>query len=184
MNDTELIAQVLKGNEHAFTFLVGKYQKLVLHMIVRMVKREEDVEDLCQEVFIKVFKNLKRFRGDAKLSTWIAKIAYNVALNHLRKEEKKMLSIEDAASEYVDFLPNEIPDKVFENKELKILIINEINNLPLHFRTIATLFYLEEFSYQEIEEITGIKQATLRSYLSRARAILKQKLIFVLRNEN
>ncbi len=180
MNDVELIAQIRKGNQHAFTFLIEKYKHLVLHMVVRIVKQDADVEDVCQEVFIKVFRNLERFEERSKLSTWIAKIAYNVALNHIRKEEKKLL----LSDEYPEPVFETLPDKIFEDKELKTKIINEINNLPLHFRTVATLFYLEEFSYQEIEEITGIKQTTLRSNLSRARVILKQKLIFVLKNES
>ncbi len=181
MNDVELIAQIQKGNEHAFTFLVRKYQKLVLHMVVRIVKQNADIEDVCQEVFIKVFKNLKQFKGESKLSTWIAKIAYNVALNHIRKDERKLLSVEDTAWEHTEPMVSELPDKLFENSELKAQIVREINELPLQYRTVATFFYLEQFSYLEIAEITGIKQATLRSYVSRARAILKEKLIFALK---
>ncbi len=182
MNDIELILQIKEGNQQAFTFLIEKHKRLVLHIIVRMVKQQTEIEDVCQEVFIRIYNNLHKFRGEAKLSTWIAKIAYNVALNHIRKEEKKLLSIEENILEYKEPVFDNLPDKIFENKELKKQIIKEINKLPLHYRTTATLFYLEEFSYQEIEEITEIKQTTLRSNLSRARAILKEKLIFALNN--
>lgn len=184
MNDATLITQILKGNQHAFTRLVEKHQKLVFHMIVRMIKQEEDVEDVCQEVFIKVFKNLKHFRGDAKLSTWIAKIAYNVGLNHLRKHDKALLVMSDDFLAYNQVAIDRLPDKILENDELKSLIFKEINDLPILYRTVATLYYLEELSYSEIAEITAIKQTTLRSYISRTRAILKQKLIFVLKDEN
>ncbi len=183
MEDRELIAQILKGNQHAFTFLVRKYEKLVLHMVVRVVKQETVIEDVCQEVFIKVYQNLKKFRGDAKLSTWIAKIAYNVSLNHLRKEEKEVLATYETLLDNSELKLERLPDKFLENKELKKRIVREIDALPVTFRTLATLFYLEEFSYEEIEKITGIKQVTIRSYLSRTRALLKQKLIFVLKDE-
>lgn len=89
MNDGELVQQVLNGNNNAFRFLVSKYQRLVLHIVGRMVQQNDQVEDICQEVFIKIFKTLKRFRGDSKLSTWIAKIAYNTAVTHIRKEKRR-----------------------------------------------------------------------------------------------
>ncbi len=184
MNDTELISKILNGDQQAFTFLIEKYQNLVLHMIVRMVNREEDIEDICQDVFIKVFRNLDKFRGDAKLSTWIAKIAYNVGITHVRKNERNVLNVTDDFLTHKEMVVDTIPDNILENKELKALIMKEINELPVTFRSIATLYYLEEFSYQDIEEITGIKQSTLRTYMLRARAILKEKLIFELKNGN
>ena len=68
-----------------FGFLVAKHQRLVVHIVGRIVQQQEDVEDVCQEVFIKVFRKIKYFRGDSRLSTWIAKVAYNTSISHLRK---------------------------------------------------------------------------------------------------
>lgn len=185
MDDIGLIKQILKGNNHAFTFLVKKYQKLVLHITVRMVDNKEDVEDICQEVFIKVFRNLETFRGQSKLSTWIASIAYRVALDYLKKQNKKTQLSNYKVPVYKEVVSENknIPDKILENKELGIIMEKEIEQLPLPYKTIVTLYHLQEFSYKEIEEITGIKMGTIKSYLSRARKILKEKLIFVLKSK-
>ncbi len=177
MDDQTLIQQILKGQHHAFLFLVNKYQNLVLHMVSRMVARQEDVEDICQEVFIKVFSKLKTFKHESKLSTWIASIAYRVCLNHLRKEERQKMYYTDTTA-YLHTLDNNMCDVSIniERKELKQCIVDEIEKLPIQYRTLITLYHLEEFSYKEIENITGIKIGTIKSYLARARAILKEKL--------
>lgn len=182
MSDAELIEQIQKGNTHSFTFLVERYQRLVLHIVARMLTREEDVEDICQDVFVAVFRNLGRFRNESKLSTWIAQIAYNTTLNYLKKIEKDIL-LYDSPDEYIMPTNEEkLPDKIIETKELKNTLLQEIEKLPIQYRTVVTLFHIEQFSYKEIEEITEIKIGTIKSYLSRARHILKERLIFVLKD--
>ena len=176
MNDAKLVEQILNGNTNAFRFLVAKHQRLVAHMVGRIVQRQEDVEDIAQEVFIKVYRQLKRFRGDAQLSTWIAKIAYNTSISHIRKQRKNVLSYDEQplliASEYYDE-PNQLQ---MEREEVKQYLLELIEELPLHYRTVLTLFHLEEFSYKEIEQITEMPEGTIKSYLSRARKLLKEKL--------
>jgi len=184
MNDGELVQQVLNGNNNAFRFLVSKYQRLVLHVVGRMVQQNDEVEDICQEVFIKVFKALKRFRGDSKLSTWIAKIAYNTAITHLRKQKRRG---EVSYSEKPALISAEkdtgLNQKIIEKEEAKKYLLQLIETLPANYRTVLTLFHLEEFSYKEIEEITGMPEGTIKSYLSRARNILKGKIEKVARLE-
>ena len=184
MEDAELVKQVLNGNNNAFRFLVSKYQKLVLHVVGRMVQQNDEVEDICQEVFIKVFKTLKRFRGESKLSTWIATIAYNTAITHIRKQTRRG---EVSYSEKPALIGKEIDSSLnqerFEKEEAKKYLLQMIESLPVHYRTVLTLFHLEEFSYKEIEEITGMPEGTIKSYLSRARKLLKGKIEKVARIE-
>lgn len=176
MSDAELVQQILSGNSNAFRFLVAKHQRLVLHVVGRIVQRHEDIEDICQEVFMKVYSKIGRFRGEAKLSTWIARIAYNTSISHLRKEDRDEFSYDEhpalVASE-TDESTNHIP---METAEINKFLMLKIEELPVHYRTVLTLFHLEEFSYREIEEITGMPEGTIKSYLSRARKILKEKL--------
>lgn len=183
MNDAKLVEQILNGNTNAFRFLVAKHQRLVAHMIGRIVQRQEDVEDIAQEVFMKVFRQLKRFRGDAQLSTWIAKIAYNTSISHIRKQRKDVLSYDEQplliASEYDDG-PNQLQ---MEREEAKQYLLELIEELPVHYRTVLTLFHLEEFSYKEIEQITEMPEGTIKSYLSRARKLLKEKIEKVVHQE-
>lgn len=177
MNEAELIEQILKGNMNAFTFLVSRYQKLVVHITGRLIQRQDELEDVCQEVFLKVFQNIGKYRNECKLSTWIATIAYNSSINYLRKYKKgDMVSSEDLLS-----MPVISDSKAmdFERMDLHQYIRNQIELLPVQYRTVLTLFHLEEFSYQEIEQITGMPEGTVKSYLFRAKALLKEKLKFV-----
>ena len=177
MNDAELINQVLNGNMNAFTFLVNHYQKLVVHITGRLIQRQDELEDVCQEVFLKVYQNLGKYRNECKLSTWIATIAYNTSINYLRKFKKgDMISSEEMLTMPVI---SDAKALDFERIDLHQYIRSQIELLPVQYRTVLTLFHLEEFSYQEIEQITGMPEGTVKSYLFRAKAILKEKLKFV-----
>lgn len=177
MNDAELISQILKGNRNAFAFLVNHYQKLVVHITGRLIQRQDELEDICQEVFMKVYQNLAKYRGDCKLSTWIATIAYNTSINYLRKFKKG----DEVNPEETPALKNltEFRPADYEKTDLHRFVREQIELLPVQYRTVLTLFHLEEFSYQEIEQITGMPEGTVKSYLFRAKAILKEKLKFI-----
>ena len=177
MNDSELISQILNGNMNAFTFLVNRYQKLVVHITGRLIQRHDELEDVCQEVFLKVYQNLGKYRNECKLSTWIATIAYNTSINYLRKFKKgDEVNPDDSAAlrNLTDYRADD-----FEKADLHRYLRDQIELLPVHYRTVLTLFHLEEFSYQEIEQITGMPEGTIKSYLFRAKALLKEKLKFV-----
>ena len=177
MNDAELINQVLNGNMNSFTFLVNRYQKLVVHITGRLIHRNDELEDVCQEVFLKVYQNLGKYRNECKLSTWIATIAYNTSINYLRKFKKGIdVNPDDSVAlrNLADFGSAD-----YEQNDLHCYIREQIELLPVQFRTVLTLFHLEEFSYQEVAEITGMPEGTVKSYLFRAKALLKEKLKFV-----
>lgn len=177
MNDAELVQQIINGNNNAFRYLVANYQRLVLHIVGRVTRREEDVEDICQEVFIKVFRKIKRFRGESKLSTWIATIAYNTSISYVRKLVRWGEQSYDEKPALIAFeMDDTLNQKVVEKEEAKQYLMLMIERLPVNYRTVLTLYHLEEFSYKEIEQITGIPEGTIKSYLSRARKLLKGKL--------
>ncbi len=184
MDDAQLVQQVLNGNNHAFRFLVSKHQQLVLHVVGRIVQQNDEAEDICQEVFIKVFKTLKKFRGDSKLSTWIATIAYNTAISHIRKRKRRgEVSYSEEPNLIMAEKDSGLNQKIVEHEEAKRYLMQLIEALPVNYRTVITLFHLEEFSYKEIEEITGMPEGTIKSYLSRARKLLKGKIEKVARLE-
>src|SRR5665647_1248171 len=131
MDDTELINQILNGNMHAFTFLVNRYQKLVVHITGRLVQRRDELEDVCQEVFLKVYQNLRLYRKECKLSTWIATIAYNTSINYLRKFKKGgEVNTEDlvAFEKLADFKPDD-----YEKADLHRYIREQIELLPVQY---------------------------------------------------
>ncbi len=162
---------------NSFTFLVNRYQRLVIHITGRLIHRQDELEDVCQEVFLKVYQNLGKYRNECKLSTWIATIAYNTSINYLRKFKKMdEVNPDDSAAmrNLTDFHSTN-----YERTDLHRYIREQIELLPVQYRTVLTLYHLEEFSYQEIEQITGMPEGTVKSYLFRAKALLKEKLKFV-----
>lgn len=177
MDDAELINQILKGNMNAFTFLVNRYQKLVVHITGRLIQRHDELEDVCQEVFMKVYQNLEKYRNECKLSTWIATIAYNTSINYLRKFKKGIEVDSDDSGALRNMTDYKSDD--YERTDLHRYVHEQIELLPVNYRTVLTLYHLEEFSYQEIEQITGMPEGTVKSYLFRAKALLKEKLKFV-----
>ena len=129
------------------------------------------LQDISQEVFIKVYQNLSKFKNDSKLSTWIARIAYRTALNHARKDvsNNELYDVEV-------LIDLDSPERLLSLKNEAEFIQRHVAQLPLAYRTVVTLYHLNEFSYQEISEITGFPEGTVKSYLFRARKLLKERL--------
>lgn len=178
MEDAELIAQIKDGNTNAFRFLVDKHKNLVWHMVLRMINRREDAEDLCQDIFIRVFKDIGKFRGDSKLSTWIGTIAYNTCIDHLRKKGREKLYPTDnlGSVSYGKMSLETASDKV-DRLYIKKIVHKVIEALPVHYRTVITLYHLEEMSYKEIEQITGMPEGTVKSYLNRSREMVRERVM-------
>lgn len=155
--------------------MVKQYQKLVFYVVNRMVSHTEDKQDICQEVFIKVHKSLHGFQFQSKLSTWIARIAYLTAVNHLKKNKNDKYSDNNDNLDNYHFT-NDTPELLLTKKDTSAYINALITQLPVQYRTVITLYHLNEFSLLEIEKITGMPEGTIKSYLSRARKLLKDKI--------
>lgn len=177
-DDHSLINRVIAGDRHAFRWLIKQHERLVYSVVWKIVQNQEDAEEVCQDVFLKVYDKLPSFKYESKLSTWIAKIAYNQALSYLRKREGLSETIERGETNFKEkFIDSSAtPMEMVENTELKTLLNRAIEQLPVHYRTILTLFHLQEMSYPEIVEITGLPEGTVKNYLFRARNLLKEAL--------
>lgn len=173
-----LVQKILAGDKHAFRTLISENQRLVGHVVYRMVRSETDREDLCQEVFIKVYNNLGNFRFESKLSTWIARIAHNSCLNFL--EKKKLPLYDDLGDDETTFEPvandADRPDVRLSKNDLSAILKKGIDNLPSQYKIIVTLYHLDEMSYSEIGQTMKMPEGTVKSYLFRARKLLKEKL--------
>ncbi len=181
-NEKEVVTRILNGDMRAFELLVKQYEKLVFYVIHRLVKEQHAAEDICQEVFIKVHKSLVRFNFQSKLSTWIARIAYLSAINCSRKYYREKVS------DYPEDLENchfttDTPEQLLTKKDTAAYIEKLVLQLPEKYRTVLTLYHLNEFSGPEIEEITGMPEGTVKNYLFRARKLLKEKLEVYLKHE-
>lgn len=178
MNDDDLIRQVRSHNSDATRFMMEKYQNLVWHIILRMVGNESIAEDLYQEVFFRIIKNLHKFEGNSKLSTWIGSIAFNVSSDYLRKKKHIRLFEERSSRENLMKAHFAIsPADSFDRQELKWMVRKIINELPVSYKLVITMFHLQELSLKEIAEITSMPEGTIKSYLNRGRKLIREKIL-------
>ena len=177
MDDKKLIEKIHNGDLSAIRSLVEENKNLIWHIIITMVGRNRDSEDLFQEVFLRVFKGIKAFRADARISTWIGSIAHHVCIDYLRKKKKETASQHDEKDQ--KSVPGFAQDKSWkktENEDLNQMVLATIDKLPADYRTVITLYHLDERSYREITEITGMPEGTVKSYISRGRNLLRETL--------
>jgi len=174
-----LIQNILAGDKRGFQTLIEQHQRLVGHIVLRLISNATDREDVCQDVFLKIYQHLASFQFESKLSTWIARIAYNTCINYLEKKRiplfEDLFTGEVSVNDFGD--SNNLPDEYTERVDLAHRIQKEIKQLPLQFQTILTLFHLDEMSYREIGEIMSLPEGTVKSYLFRARKCLKERLL-------
>jgi RNA polymerase sigma-70 factor (ECF subfamily) len=182
-DDKTLIDSILAGEQGDFAVLLERYQKLVFHLVARMVPKASDREDVCQDIFLRLYRSLAEFQYKAKFSTWVGQIAHNTCLNYLEKKRLPLyqdLVVQEDEEEYrrEEWVPSTeaSPLERTEAHDLGATLQREIDQLPLPYRTILTLFHLEEMSYSEIAEITALPEGTVKSYLFRARRYLRDRL--------
>jgi RNA polymerase sigma factor (sigma-70 family) len=176
MDDKVLVSQVLSGDRQAFRVLIKQHERLVGHMIARLIDQHEDREELCQDVFLKVHEKLGEFTFQSKLSTWIATIAYRHGINHLRKRKIDTRELPDEEKYREQFISAENVEENFSDRQLDIMVFGLIDQLPPQYKAILTLYHVQEMSYPEIVEITGLPEGTVKNYLFRARQLLKEKV--------
>jgi len=178
-DDRALAGKILAGDKGAFRTLVEQYQRLVSHIVFRMIRNNTDREDVCQEVFLKVYENLPTFRFESKLSTWIAKIAYNTSVSNLEKMKAHLYDNVCTENEPLEEISDKgvLPDRYAETRDLSLHLAREIDKLPVLYGTILSLYHLEGMSYNEIVQIMQLPEGTVKSYLFRARRLLKKRLL-------
>lgn len=184
MSDTEIIEQLKQGSEAAFKKLVDTHQKLVVNTCYGLVQNREDAEDIAQDVFVEVYRNIEKFRADAKLSTWLYRIAVNRSLNHIRdnKKHKWFQGFDNEVAEKNRELlqartaDSDEPEYDLENKQRAIILKEAINSLPQNQKVAFTLSKYEELSYQEIAEVMDLSVSSVESLLFRAKKSLQKKL--------
>lgn len=176
IDDQALVSRVVNGDKQAFRLLIKQHERLVAHMVGRLVDRHEDREELCQDVFLKVYEKIAEFNFQSKLSTWIATIAYRMGINHLRKKKIDLHDIPEEESFTVHFISQDDPLVTIEDAEIEAMTFNLIDQLPPHYKTILTLYHLDDMNYREIGEVTGLPEGTVKNYLFRARNLLKESV--------
>ncbi len=181
--DLILVERVRNGDKRAFELLVEKYRRKIGRLLSRMVRDPEEVEDIAQETFIKAYRALPQFRGDAAFYTWLYRIAVNTAKNYLAARNRNMLTVSDVAGEEEEggeeryAAPDiDTPDAQLLSKQIAYAVNEAVEALPEELRTAITLREIEGMSYEDIANFMGCPIGTVRSRIFRAREAIAAKL--------
>lgn len=180
-SDRELVAIAVSGFDGSFEELVRRYQRPISAYVYRMVGNYESALDLTQEIFIKVYNSLNRYRAEFKFSTWIYKIAHNAAIDHLRRTATREQSLVIGPEGDSFDLPLESarlsPEQESEQKERRGEIEAVVRALPANYRELIILRHSQDLSYEEIVEVTGLPLGTVKNRLFRAREMMRQQFV-------
>jgi RNA polymerase sigma-70 factor, ECF subfamily len=185
--DARLLVRLRERDERAFNELVLAYELRIFRLVYRMLGRREEAEDMVQEVFVQVFKAVGGFRGESKLSTWIYRIAVNLCKNRskylarrkTRAQDELKLEFESSAlqgARGVTAGEHAGPEQVMVGHQLEQQMKVAIAELEPDFREVLVLRDIEDLPYEEIMQITGVPEGTVKSRLHRARGMLRAKL--------
>jgi RNA polymerase sigma-70 factor, ECF subfamily len=179
--DRDLVVRAIAGQEGGFEELVRRYQRPISAYVYRMVGNYESALDLTQEIFIKVYASLARYRPEFKFSTWIYKIAHNCAVDHLRRNNGRQQSLMAGTEGDSYELPLESgwlsPEQESERKERRLEIESVVRSLPAAYRELIILRHSQDLTYEEIVEVTGLPLGTVKNRLFRARDMMRQQFI-------
>ena len=183
--DVKLMLKFKAGDRSAFEALLDKYHAPIINFIYRFLGDKTESEDFAQEVFLRIYRSASNYTPQAKFSTWIYRIAKNLALNELRrKKTQKTSSIEETVSTEEGERQRQFPDdkpsalQELERQDLIDAVRKAIDPLPPNQKTAVILSRYEGLSYEEIAEVIGCSVSAVKSLLSRAREALKERLSF------
>lgn len=186
-SESRFIERLRGRDERAFNDLVQRYEQRVFRLVFRMLGRRDEAEDMVQEVFVQVFKAVESFRGDSKLSTWIYRIAINLCKNRAKYLSRRRTDAQDELSQMSEWRSlhegrgitvgeTNRPDQVVQGYQLETIVRLSIAQLDADFREVLVLRDIEDLPYEDIMEITGLPEGTVKSRIHRARAMLKQRI--------
>ncbi len=184
--DADVVALAQHGRDAAFRELIRRYERPVFSLIYRMVRDRELAEDLAQDTFIKVLNHIDRYRPEFKLSSWLFKIANNVAIDHLRRRQLETISIDGSphaqSSDAIAATSLDVPDEQesaldeLAARELGTAIERAIAGLRPEYRSCIVLRHVEDRSYEEIAATLDLPLGTVKTYIHRARHELRRAL--------
>jgi len=183
--ETAFVSELCAGSEEAFAYLLAVYQNPVFNLVSHIVENAADASDVLQDVFVQVFKGIKGFNGQSSLRTWIYRIAVHEASNHrrswTRRHWREPISMDDIESPSAvvasEAASNErSPYQVFEQAEREVAVKRVLASLAPPYRAVVVLREIEELPYEEIAQVLGVAEGTVKSRLLRGRELLRRKL--------
>jgi len=180
LTDEQLVEQAVNENSEAFGEIVKRWERKIFALCFGMLSREDEARDAAQETFISAYKNLKNFRGDAKVSSWLHRIAVNQCLTVKRRAKTRsesFLDDENNTEEKVFVAPSRLsPSRTTEQNERLKIIRQAVNSLPVDLRQVVVMKEFEEMTFQEISVALDLPLSTIKSRLYTALKQLRMKL--------
>jgi RNA polymerase sigma-70 factor (ECF subfamily) len=177
LTDTEIISKVLKGDQNLFASLVERYQNYVFTLVLRFTDNRQDAEEISQDIFVKAYRSLADFRGDAKFSTWLYTIVRTSCITFLRKRKLDLVSLDnEKARIQVESHESGYKANLIEKKSRQAMVNEAIQMLSIDDAQVLTLFYKGEQTLEEMGIILGMEPNTVKVKLHRARQRLKEKM--------
>ncbi len=184
LSDDQIIERTLAGETEAFGLLVRRWENPIYGLSLRMLGRDEDARDVCQETFLAAFRNLRKFRGDAKFSSWIYRIALNACNSRLRRNDGgRTRSLDETTpdgrpEEFADSSTDNAPERL-QRDQLTAIVRRALNGLPTEMRQVIVMKEYEELTFVEIAEILQIPVSTVKSRLYTGLNQLRSRLEYV-----
>lgn len=182
-HDTELVSAAMAGNDAAFALIMRRYNRLLFRSVRSILKNDDDTEDAVQEAYLCAWRALATFRADARLSTWLVRIAVNEALGRLRRRGGQVVPLTPyldtdgtTPEQYMQANPDDQPEHSAMRTQLRQQMEARIDTLPDQFRTVFMLRGVEELNVEEVAAALDIPEATVRSRFFRARGLLREGL--------
>jgi RNA polymerase sigma-70 factor (ECF subfamily) len=180
-SDKEIIQKVLEGDVQAFALLIDRHKAKAMTLAVRILKNREDAEEALQDSFVRVYRALSLFEWKSSFSTWLYRIVYNTCATAAGKKNRNYplsIDMEDEDGLKTEIKSDELqPDLRIESDEFAKIVNEEVEKLPVAYGSTFTLFAIQDMSYEEIVQVTGLPLGTVKARLFRARAILKEAIV-------
>ncbi len=174
--DISIVRKVLEGDTDAFGLFVDRYGSMVFHVVLRISGNHEEAEDLSQEVFIRAYRQLSQFRGEAAFSSWLYRIAWNLSMDRLDKRRKEAwVELDGLAETHTLNSVTTEPYHTMDTAERKRALTQEIEKLDAPDRLLIDLYYRDEKTVKEIAWILGIGESNVKIRLHRIRKKLKSR---------
>jgi len=174
LSDEQLIEFIRQGEVDYYSEIIRRYQIKLSHYLKKFIATNDELEDVLQDVFIKVYKNLNQFNSRLKFSSWIYRIAHNEAINHLRKYRREKISLDEGEWELID-KKNDLIESL-NSSITNVSLESVISKLKEKYRQPLILYFFEDRSYQEISDILMIPIGTVGTLINRAKIQLRKYL--------
>lgn len=177
--EQDILQKVIQGDRKAYGEIVDRHKDKAMTLAMRLLRNRQDAEEAVQDAFVRAFHAVGRFEWRSSFSTWFYRIVYNVCITALGRRDGRLAPLGDEGEE--DRIPDvedpsAAPDVNFESSEVQRAILEEIDRLPGHYAAVLTLFFVQELSYAEIVELTGMPLGTVKARLFRGRSLLRTAL--------